>query len=199
MPVEIFMVPMIGTGTRADPFRAKYSDDSAVTNSGAIRSSRTSECLAMFDATQTYLNSIAAESDSLRVATEANIDNALTTNQANAAKAFVEARGIPGDFANQGDTRREVIRAIVGMFLFCQRMEGTFGAGFKQRAIALGITFDTQWNAFPQALQDEFIAVRDDFGWGNLGLTNTSTLRQIMLAISEQFELEPIVIAGFQI
>ena len=199
MPREIFMVPMEGTGTHSDPFRAKYSVDPAVTMSGSIRSSRQGECMAMFDATQTYLDFIAAQSDTMRLATEANIDNTLTTNQANAAKTFVEDRGIPGDFINQGDTRREAIRAVVGLFLFCQRAEGILGVGFKQRAVELGVTFSTQFNDMPQEIKDLFTTVRDDFGWDNLGLTGSSTLRQIMLAISEKFETEPIFIAGWEI
>lgn len=199
MAREIFLVPMVGTGTKTDPFRAKYSDDPAVTTSGSIRSAREGECIAMFDATQTYLDSIAAQSDSMRLATEANIDNALTANQANAAKTFVEARGIPGDFVNQGDTRREAIRAICGLFLFCQRAEGLLGVGFKQRAIQLGVTLATQWNSMPQELRDVFISVRDDHGWNNLGLTGSSSLRQIMLAVSEQFENTPLFIGGFEV
>lgn len=199
MPREIFMVPMEGTGTRSDPFRGKYTLDAQVISQGTVRSARTSEALVMIEAPQTYLDFVAAQADSMRLATEANIDNTLTANQANAAKTFVQARGIPGDFVNQGDTRRQVLRAIVGLFLFCQRMEGRFGAGFKQRAIELGITFDTIWNDFPRALKDEFIAIRDSFGWDNLGLTGTSTLRQIMLAVSQKFETTPMFIGGWQI
>lgn len=199
MPVEIFMVPMIGTGTRADPFRPKYSNDPAVSSSGAIRSSKADECIAMFNATQLYLDSVAAQTDTLRVATGANIDSTLTLAQANAAKTFLENRNIPGEFANQGDTRRQVIRGVVGMFLFCQRMEGKFGVGFKKRAIDAGITFSTQFVDFPQAVKDEFLAVRDDHGWDNMGLTNASTLRQILIRVAQQFEKTPIVIAGYTI
>lgn len=196
MPREIFLVPMVGTGTRSDPYRGKYTRDPAVTTQGALRAGRQDVAVAMIEASQTYLNSVAAQADALRLATESNLDNALTAGQANTAKTRFESVGIPGQFINAGDTRREAIRGVVGMFLFSQRMEGKFGSGFWKRGQALGITLDTAYADFPQALKDEFITVRDEFGWGNLGLTNASTLRQIMQAVSLQFEATPIVIGG---
>lgn len=200
MAVELFLIPMEDTGSRIARYRPKYVTNAAVVACGAIRSSRVDgEAVTMINAPQTYLNTVAGQADVLRLATADNIDNTLTNNQANVAKAFFEGRGIPGEFINQGDTRRHAIREVCGLFLFCQRMEGRFGYGFKQRAIEQGITFATQFQNMPQAVRDEFLAIRDDHGWGNLGLTNTSTLRQIMIAITAQFATRPIFIGGVEI
>lgn len=199
MPRELFLVPMEGQGTRTNPYRGKYTRDPVVTLSGALRAGRQDMAIALIEAPQSYLNGVAGQADALRLATEANLDGTLTTNQANAAKARFEEVGIPGQFINAGDTRRQAIRGVVGMFLFSQRMEGRFGEGFWQRAKARGITLDSQWSDFPQALKDEFLAIRDEHGWDNLGLTNQSTLRQIMQAVSQQFEATPIEIAGVAI
>lgn len=196
MPREIFLVPMELQG---NTYRGKYTNDPAVVASGTIRYSLVDSAVVMIDSTQTYLDSVDAQADATRLATEANIDNTLTNGQVTAAKTLFENNGIPAGFINIGDTRREVIRAVCGLFLFSQRMEGRFGTGFWQRAQELGITLATQFVDFPQAVKDEFIAVRDDHGWGNLGLTNQSTLRQILTAVSQQFESEPITIGGFDI
>jgi len=153
----------------------------------------------LIQAPQVYLNSVGQQADAIRLATPQNIDNQLSAGQASAAKTIFELHGIPGEFINAGDTPRDVIRGVVGMFLFSQRMETKFGRGFKQKAQQYGINFNTQYVEFPQALKNEFIAVRDDHGWSNLGLTNQSTLRQILKAVSQQFEQTPIFISGFEI
>ena len=87
------------------------------------------------------------------------------------------------------------------MFLFSQRLEGRFGEGWRARAVARGITLDSTWQQFPAALQNEFIEIRDDHGWTNtdLGVTNTSTLREILRAVSDRFEATPILFAGLEV
>lgn len=201
MAVELFLLPMIGTGTRADPRRPKYVRDPAVVRRGSIRYSRISHAIAMIDASQAYLNSIAQQPDATRLATAANIDQVINASQANAAKAVFEDAFIPGQFINAGDTRRQVIRGLIGMFFFSQRMERRFGEGWKEKAQARGMALDSTWQEFPQALKNELIDVRDDHGWTNteLGVTNTSTLREILQAISQQFENTPMFIGGLEI
>lgn len=202
---ELFVVPMIGTGTRADPVRGRYTQDEfggafgTPSAAGTIRYSRQDDAVVMIDAPQAYLDQVAAQADALRIATARNLDQPITAPQATAAKAFLEARGIPQQMVNVGDTRREVLRRVVGMFFFSQRMEGRFGEGFKKRATDRGISLDSAWNTFPAALQNEFIAIRDDHGWGNLGLTATSTLREILQAVSQQYAVLPIYICGLRI
>lgn len=202
MPKNLFIVPMIpGDGTWADPRRPKYVDDAAVTRWGSVRYSHVDDAIVLIDAPNAYLNQVAGEADVVRIATAANIDNTLNASQAANIRDFLSTRDIPVQFVNAGDTRRQVIRGIVGMFLFSQRMEGRFGEGFRQKFRNRGMTLDSVWTDFPQALKDEFIDVRDSWGWTNteLGVTNTSTLREIMGAISTQFEGTPFVINSVEI
>ncbi len=203
MAVELFIVPMVvpATPSFADPIRPKYVKDPAVNRWGSIRYSTADDAIVLIDATQVYLDSVAGESDAFRIATEANIDNTLNAAQVTAARTFFEVRDVPGEFVNIGDTRREVIRGVVGMFLFSQRLEGAFGVGFREKFTSRGMTLDSTWQDFPQVLKDEFLLIRDDHGWTNteLGVTNASTLRQILKAVSDQFENTPIVISQFEI
>ena len=205
MAIELFLLPMAqidrGWGPRWD---IKYIDTITPTGpSGMIRyqpNEADSDVIALIEASQSDLNSVASQLDVTRLATRDNLDTPINAGQATAAKAIFEAAFIPGLFINAGDTRREVIRGVVGMFLFSQRMTGRFGTGWRKRAQDLGITFASTWTTFPQALKDEFIDVRDSFGWeGNLGITGTSTLRDIMKVVSDQFEDTPIFIAGHEI
>ncbi len=201
MPVEFFLVPMVGAGTRADPFRGKYTDTPGVVRHGCIRYSQLDDAICLIEAPQPTLDTIAGNADATRLATESNLDSTLNTAQANAAKTIFEDAFIPGEFINAGDTRREVLRGVVGMFLFSQRLEGTFGTGWRQRAQAAGVTLNSAWQDFPAQLRAEFIAIRDDQGWTNadLGVTNQSTMREILQAVSQQYEQTPIFIASYQV
>lgn len=155
--------------------------------------------LVLLDAPQPYLDSVAGQADAMRIATEGTIDATLTAAQATAVKGVLETLDIPGEFANTGDTRRTVIRRVIGQFLFSQRMEARFGEGWRTRARAVGITLDSTWTSFPQALKDVFIDVRDDFGWGDLGVTGSSTLREILGVISQQWATTPFHVGRIQL
>lgn len=201
MPVNLFLLPLVGAGTRADPRRGKYSKHPQVTVRSTVRYSSLDDAIVLIKAPQAYLDSVIAEPDSTLLATQDNIDDQLTAGQANAAKTIFEASFIPNLFINEGDTRREVIRGVVGMFMFSQRMEGMFGEGWRAKAQAAGMTLNSTWQDFPQVLKDALITVRDDRGWTNaeLGVTNTSTMREILKAISDQFESMPITMGRFVI
>ena len=202
MAIELYLMPMaISTDPESLPTvrHGKYTHTDGVTKSGCIRYGRTDDAIVLIQAAQTVLDTISANADVTLLATQSNIDVVLKNNQANTAKTIFEAAFIPNIFINAGDTRREVLRAVIGSFLFSQRMEGLFGESWKRKAQAAGVTLGTQWQDFPQALKDALIAVRDDFGWSNLGITNTSTLREILKEISGQFSTMPFFIAGFEI
>lgn len=199
MAVELFLVPMVGDGTEENSYRGAYTDDAQVSRSGTLRYGRTnSAAIVMIDAPQAYLDSVAAQPDATRLATAQNIDQPLTAGQADAAKTVFESMFIPAQFINAGDTRRQVLRTVIGMFLFSQRMEGRFGTGWKARAQAAGVTLDTQWADFPQALKDEFIEIRGTFGW-NVTLPTPPTLRNIMKTVSDKFASTPFYICGVTI
>lgn len=200
MAIELYLMPMVTVVE--PPFgnfnRAKYSRETGIIKSGTLRYSREDDAIVMLEGPQPVLDTIASNSDVTRLATESNIDQTLNTAQANAAKTIFENAFIPGQFINAGDTRREVIRGVIGMFLFSQRMEGRFGVGWRAKAQARGMTLNTQWNSFPQVLKDEFIDVRDSFGMV-LDVTNTSTLREILREISNHFESSELNLNGFHI
>ncbi len=177
----------------------KYTHTAGVIKTGCIRYGRTDDAVVLIQAAQFILNTIKANTDVTVLATQSNIDSALNASQANAAKLIFEDAFIPNIFINSGDTRREVLRAVVGSFLFSQRMEGLFGESWKRKAQNAGVTLNSQWQDFPQALKDALITVRDDFGWTNLGITNTSTLRDILKVVSDQFSTAPFFIAGIEI
>jgi hypothetical protein len=216
MAVELFVVPMIGDGTRAVPYRARYSADPAVVRHGCIRYSKQDDCIVLLDAPQAYLDGVAAQPDAVRICTEAQLDNVLTAPQRTAVGNALEAREIPAGWLNAGDTWRVVIRTVCHIFFVNQRLEGTFAApihnqietwlragglaqvaGFESEPPASTpvlvraqgrITLGLTFSQLPTAAQNYLLQVRDRQGWTNneLGLTAASTVRQIITAMGRQ-------------
>jgi len=214
VPLRVFLVPMIGTGTREDPHRAKYGRDPVVVRAGAVRISRQDEAVLLIDAPQAYLDQVEAQPDVMVITTPANIDLSLTQGQVDAIKAALEARQIPAHWLNAGDTRRTVIRMVCHMAFLNQRLEGIFlrpfheqihawllGGGMvgiggvtapptnqqelrAQGQLLMALTFAE----LPTGVQQFLIDVRDRQGWTNqeLGMTAQSTVREILRAMEVQ-------------
>lgn len=193
MAVEFFISPIV----TVDGWRwAKYQNDPQVERSGMIRFSRQEEAILMLDAPQSFLDTVAADPDVLRICTKAELDDVLTAGQRTAVRNQLEQRNIPAQWVNAGDTWRNVIRGTVGVFLFSQRVEGRTGNGitfhFQQGNVAL----DDTWADLPQAGKDIILETAASFGWENPGFTGTSTLREILWFMSQQFESTEIFIGG---
>jgi len=191
MPREVFLLPTIITDPATDKFkgkwRAKYVDATGIVGHACLCCSRNDWRLVMVEGPQAVLDAIAANTDATRLATEANLNSPVTVSQANVGKVIFEGMGIPHTFFMAGDTRKQILRKIGGYFMFSRRMEGKFGSGWKARAVGHGVTLDSTWNTFPQVLKDELVAIRDDKGWGNLGITGSSTTREILHLISAKY------------
>lgn len=200
MAIEMFLGPTQQTTMSFGMYtHGPYTQAVDVVRADTKEYSRTSVCLVLLEAPQAYLDNVAAQPEMTRLATAATIDNQMTVAQVNAAQALFESYGIPSGFVNVGDTRRQVLRALLGLFSFSQRLEARFGAGFWQRAQANGLTLDSPWSSFPQALKNELVSVRDELDLVITGTTGTTTLRELMRAITDGYESRPMFMAGISI
>ena len=199
MARAMFLVPMTGIGTREIPFSPKYADTPGIDKWAQTDYSSSSVSLMVVNAPSAVISSIASNPDATILATPQNIDSTVTVAQANALDSLLEGVFIPGNIVSAGDTRRAVIRRLIGIFWFSQRMNGRFGQTWVDRAQANGLTLGTQWQDFPQALKNQFLTVRDSFGLSNAGLNNTSTVREIFAAINVAFSSSPMKMGGIEI
>lgn len=203
MAIEIFLIPMVQFGTNflGQPhFGPKYVEDNAnVTKFGVLRYSRITEAIVLVQAPAAELTSIRNNIDVASAATTANIDNTITTGQRNDMRSYLEAREVPAQWVNTGDTRREIIRGLAGIYMFAQRVEGRTGLGLKESFQSASITLDDTWLSLPQGTKTMLLETVADHGWANPGFTNTITVREILKFFSDQFEATPIELAGFSI
>ena len=192
MAIELFLVPMEGTGTEEDPIRAKYALDPQVSRQGTIRFSRVDHAVVMLDATQDYLDAVRSQSDAISLSAESDLDTVLTGRERNTLRDWLEARGIPGLWL-QGETKRGVIRGLIGMFLISQRMEGKFGQGIRTRLSGL----DTDWDAMPQASRTELMSIAEDLRLPNP--SRTAPLRDVLKSMGDGMQKERYFLCGFEV
>lgn len=166
---------------------------------GVVRYSRVSHALVLVDADQAFLDSLAANQDVLRLATMAQLDNPITVNQRNNFRNRLENNEIPAQWVNTGDTRRQIIRGLAGVFRFAQRVEARTGTGLRESFQQFGITLDTTWSALPQGAKNVINETADDFGWTNPGFTGATELRAILKFMSDQFENSELIIRNTSI
>ena len=199
MAIEFFLVPMVGTGTRADPYRGRYTDDPAVVRSGCIRYSISDSAICLIEADQTYLDTVAAQPDATLIATETNLDDAIGGTRLVAISNELEAVNVPTQWLAASDTGREVIRVIAGIFQFAQRHEGLNGSAFFSDLEAAGFGLNTQWQNLSQAFRDTIQATIDDEGWTDLVIADTDQVRALLRDFAARYEPAPLIFAGFEI
>lgn len=203
MAKAFFLVPMVGScKSYDDPYRGKYMMSSNVSKGGCLRYARkNSHAVVMLEAEQSHLDWVANRPDAFRLANEDALDTPLTDAEVGDIKARLEDAFIPSGFVDKGDTRRELIRGIAGLFLFSQRCEGAFNEGWRQRAEDRGMTLQSVWSSFPLDLQHELRQVAQSFGWSSdeLDIKPMTPMHQILAAISERFEDYPIFLSGFEV
>ncbi len=203
MAVELFLIPMVQFGLNrfGQPhYDPKYvGQNTNVVGYGVIRYSRVSEALVLVQAPSAELTSIRGNTEVMSIATVSNIDNQINVSQRNGIRAYLEAREVPAQWVNTGDTRRELIRGLAGIYLFAQRVEARTGTGLKESFRQAGITLEDTWLSLPQGAKNILLETAESFGWETPGFTNTVTVREILKFFSSQFESEPITMAGFNI
>lgn len=190
---SIYVCPMIGTGTDSDPNRPKHSD--LFPTWGAIRYSVDDETLAYFDGDQTDLDTVDADSDCENLADVTNIDTGITNGRRGQLLGFLEPKNIPAKWITTGDTPRQIVRGIAGIFLFAQRFEGLHNSSIK----TAGATLTAAWSSLSTTFQNELLAARDDHGWTEPDPTPSTSYEDFLIEAGEMFQNEPIFLGPFSV
>ncbi len=122
-----------------------------------------------------------------------NLDVNLTAAQVTAMQTKLEAVNIPAGWVSTALTWRQVIRTVVGMFQFAQRYNSVAG---NVRLFGGTVMLDTQFSALPLSLRQDLQTTAQSLGYDTSSLTATSTVRQILKAMADQWGARPIVIGG---
>jgi len=189
MTVAYFLVPRAGTGTSEDPYHGKYTiredyADGSTWQRGTSIYLLPDQVCARIDAGLVDMTEILNDPDCILIGASEDLDQVITPAQEAAADALLEARGMPGNIVQAGQTRRQALRRLVGISRLSVILENDFGAGWRQRFSQLGLTLNSTWADLPQGAKNELLSVAADNGWSaqDLGLSGSSTIREILVA-----------------
>lgn len=182
--MSFFLVPIEGTGTRADPFRPKYIPALGVQWS-MVDFGSIGICWA--NATSTQETAITANSDAVLVPP---LDNVIAAGALATVRNAVEALHVPAKWITAGMTYRSIVKALVGMAQLTHRMAGM---GVK---LVLAGNLDSTISAFPNNAQTVFAAAIDSLGLNRSAIVGSTTLRAALLNIGQQFVQGNAIILG---
>lgn len=150
------------------------------------------------EADETIHALLTAESDVLTVpTTHPSWDTNPTAGQATTAANFLEGLNIPGNWIDTGDTWRSIIRVTGGAFQFNQRFFGLTGQAFFTNQP--GVTLNTVYSSLPQWAKDAMVQAASDLSLNTAGLSPSSTIRQILKSMGDQFDNRALNLAGYEI
>lgn len=189
MTWRIYIVPVVGVGTRDDKRRAKYFSGSGI-SFGAMDYGLDPVMIVAADVTPEQHTTIAANADVLSAPED--IDATMTAGAVNAAQTFLELLNIPAEWINTSLTYRQTLRVVAGMFQFAQRWHGLGGG----RIFASGVALTTRFDQLPLEARNRLVATAQSFNWDTSVLSGTNTLRQILKFVADQWGSAPFIIGG---
>lgn len=119
-----------------------------------------------------------------------NLDTNPTQGQVNAAKTFLENRNIPAGWVTTALTYRQILKTILGILFFIQRVHTIMG---RNHFADSGVTLDTTLGAIPVDARNALSQAATDMGFDTSGLTGTTTLRVALKSVADQWGARPMI------
>jgi len=135
---------------------------------------------------------VVANADAFTV--PATLDATLTAGQVTGVQTVFEAANIPTGWVTTALTWREVVRTVLGMFAFFQRLGSVYAAGTGQPlppVFGRGVSLATTFSALPLALRTAMLSTATDLGVSSAGLTAGSSLRAMLKHLADQLQSRP--------
>lgn len=136
-----------------------------------------------------------ANSDVRHVVQHTNVDNQVGGGAVTAIRDGLEALDIPGNWVQATDTWRQVLRGVMGMFQFAQRVHGKFGVTL----LPDGYSLNTTWSELPQGARTILLETAQELGIDTGGATGATTLRQIYKAFGDAWGERPFFVGGLEL
>lgn len=198
MAVELYLIPVVHPGgnnapkylpTRFDPSNVEPGLENVkwawTTYLGEDAG------LLIADVTPAQDSQLAGYSDVLKVPP---LDNTINNNnQRDAVRDALEGSFIPGTWVNVGMTYREVIRKVLHIFEYHARSVAiNQGPLFRGDTVNLDLTV----SQIPQQKRDALQQTAEEFELDYSWVTGTTTLRELLKGIADEFADEPYRVAG---
>jgi hypothetical protein len=197
MAIRWYTLPIETIGTARGPkyLKWRFSPEGLDVPWGMMDYGLMPVCIAWADVSGAQHTALTANADVRHIVQHANIDNNVGGGAVNAIRSGLEDLDIPGNWVQATDTWRQVLRGVMGMFQFAQRVHGKFGTTL----LPDGFTLDTTWSELPQGAKDILLETAAELGIDTSGATGSTTLRQIYKAFGDAWGTKPFLISGLEI
>lgn len=186
MAFRLYIVPVVGTGARTDPRRPKYFADGQLPSDLAWSSMAYGQepwMVVGADLATSQDNFVVGQADAFAIPFDLSTN--LTAQQVTNVQNKLEAINVPANWVNTSMTWIQVVRIVLGMFLFMQRFNGL------NQGVPLfsgGVTLGTQINQLTQTQRDNLTAAATSLGLSTAGITGTTTLRAALKNLADQMQ-----------
>lgn len=191
MAHRLYLTPLSGSGTKLDPRRPKYAADAESRDIPWAMMDFGAEPLCLFsaDIPDDLHAQFAAQPDVL--ALPLNLDQAIGA-QLTTVQNALESRNIPAQWILDTHTYRQVIRIVAQLCQFLQRLNGLTAS----RLFKSGITLDTRFNQLSVTMRQLLVDAATSFNYNTSSLSGTSTLRNILKTMADQWSQIEMFIGG---
>jgi len=186
--IRIYIMPLIGDGSRENPRRPKYRD--LADGFGSIRYGEEGIVLCAFRLTQESHDIIKVDPDVM--ALPEDIDTTMSQNAVDIAQAFLEDNYIPGNWISTNNTFRQVLRVTAGCFLYTQRYVRLAGV---EKIFLTGIDLSTIISSIAADKRNIMMQAADSLNINYSTVTGTWTLRQMLKHFADQWSNDPILLS----
>ena len=171
--MSFFVVPIVGSGTRADPYVPKYIPALGV--EWQWRDLPRNWGIVWANASPAQESAVGANADAIVVPP---LDNTIALT---ATKNALEALNVPAQWLTAGMTYRTVLRVIVGMANFAQTCDGM---GLQ---LTLAGNLDKTLSQFSAQTRTILANASDSLGLDRSSITGSTTVRETLRIMGQQF------------
>lgn len=191
MALRLYIVPVVGTGSKADPRTPKYFTDGTVTSVAWTANVYGFEPWAIVAADLSPTDDAIIVNELDAFALPFDLSPLLTAPQVTNVQTKLEAAHIPSGWVNTSLTWTDVVRTVLGMFAFFQRYSGIYARqnGTVPPSLFLGgITLDSTFGTLSVANQNALTGAAQSFNFSTAGLTSLTTIRVILKTMADNFQ-----------
>lgn len=122
-----------------------------------------------------------------------NLDANLTAGAVTTAQNWLEGRNIPADWVTTSLSYRQVLRIVAQMFQFAQRYQAVSN---NARLFPAGTTLATTIGKLDATTKANWQNTASSLGYSFAGINNSSTTRQALKTLGQQWGSRPIYLGG---
>jgi hypothetical protein len=125
-----------------------------------------------------------------------NLDQFLSAGAVTTAQTYLENHNLPASWVTTAFTYRQMVRIVLGFFVFFQRFHGIHG---NFSVFGGGVTLDTTFGSLSAGVKADLSQTAQTFNLDTSAVTATTTIRQLMKGMSDQLQGMAFIIGGVSI